>query len=109
MGDRAQRQSAVVARSRSPLAFDKGYTVKPRRRPVISWTEAEVMAGIRFEGKAPQAKVQPGPDAELVIRCDQAPRAAHGSDRHRLRPGEDPAGLDGGRRAEADHEAGLWV
>jgi hypothetical protein len=41
--------------------------VKPRKRAHVTWLEAEAMAGIRFEGKAPPALMRPGPDAELVI------------------------------------------
>jgi hypothetical protein len=49
------------------LAFDRGLTVRPRKRPTVSWVEAEAMAGIRFEGRAPRARLRPSPDAELVI------------------------------------------
>ena len=51
------------------LAFDKGLTVKPRKRAIVSWLEAEAMAGISFEGKAPPARMHPGPDLELVINA----------------------------------------
>lgn len=50
------------------LAFDRGLTVKPKKRQMISWTLAEACAGLRVGKDRPlPAKLDPGPDAEKII------------------------------------------
>lgn len=71
------------------LAFDRGLTAKYRRRPPANWSLAAACAGIRIEGRAVPALMQPGPDvvrvieaikrldggvAEVVIACARAKR-----------------------------------
>lgn len=50
------------------LAFDRGITAKPSRPPHVTWSEAEVCAGLRLaNGRALYGKMMPGPDGARVL------------------------------------------
>lgn len=50
------------------LAFDRGLTVKPRKREHGSWAIAEACAGLRFGGTRPlPARMHPTGDAEKIL------------------------------------------
>lgn len=74
------------------LSLDRGVTARPRRRPRVSWFEAEACAGMRFHTPRTRRPARdPGPDAARVIAAIRRldPRAAAmviACGRNRVRP-----------------------
>lgn len=61
------------------LSFDRGLTVCPRRRPKVTWFEAEACAGLSFGTPRPRhPRRDPGTDAARIIAAIRRldPRAA---------------------------------
>jgi hypothetical protein len=49
------------------LAFDKGLTVKPRKRPPVNWTIAVACAGMHLVVPPLPARLTPSGDAETIL------------------------------------------
>jgi hypothetical protein len=49
------------------LSFDRGLTVRPKRRAPGSWALAEACAGLTYQGRPLKAVMHPGPDADRVL------------------------------------------